>query len=85
MSLSRQATFWAAGAIVRLRRLLPLAALASGEVLWNAGAERGARGRWSGTLSLCSAQETLGALPPEACSHAIDASGVLSEGTSADG
>jgi len=43
--------------------MLPLAALASGEVLWTTGAERGARELLEGTLSGCSAQEMLGALP----------------------
>ena len=63
--------------------MLPLAALASGEALWTAGAEQGATG---GTLSLlCSAQrDARGAAAGEACSHAIDASDGLPEDTSAE-
>ena len=60
--------------------MLPLAALASGEALWTAGAERGARERAGAARSLAAARKRCsGAAAGEACSHAIDASDGLPE------
>ena len=56
--------------------MLPLAALACGEALWTAGAERGARELLEGhALWLQRARDGRGAAGREACSRATDASG----------
>ena len=86
LSLSRQATNpWGCRSFVKLPLMLPLAALASGEALWTAGAERGARELLEGhALWLQRARDGRGAAGREACGRAADASGGLPEDTSAD-
>ena len=74
------------GSFVKQPLMLPLAALASGEALWTAGAERAREGALE-RQALAAARRRYsarGAAVGEACSHAIDASDGLPEDTSAD-